>query len=140
MPALCEAYRYLREFEPLGTGGGLYHFREQILRTRPSSVFVLHSDVCCDFPLHALLSAHQGRAATILAVRVGKEEAMSFGCIGIDEGSGRVEHYVDKPHSFVSDTVSSGIYVFGAEVFEEIGHVVRQKTDEMYPPLWNCQR
>ena len=55
---------------------------------------------------------------------------MSFGCIGVDEKSGRVDHFVDKPHSFVSDTVSSGIYVFGAGIFEEIGQVIQRKTDE----------
>ena len=44
-------YRYLQEYCPLGTGGGIYHFRDQILRGNPRAFFVLHSDVCCTFPI-----------------------------------------------------------------------------------------
>lgn len=49
--------RYLQEFAPLGTGGGLYHFRDQILAGGPEAFFVLNADVCSDFPLNAMLDA-----------------------------------------------------------------------------------
>lgn len=67
---------YLREYTSLGTGGGIYHFRDQvgrggallqngeltrgrahhparaqILRGKPDAFFVLHCDLCSDFPL-----------------------------------------------------------------------------------------
>lgn len=48
---LCASFRYLQEYCPLGTGGGIYHFRDQIMRGNPRAFFVLHSDVCCDFPV-----------------------------------------------------------------------------------------
>lgn len=51
--------RYLQEFAPLGTGGGLYHFRDQILAGDPEAFFVLNADVCSDFPLSAMLAAHR---------------------------------------------------------------------------------
>lgn len=51
--------RYLQEFAPLGTGGGLYHFRDQILAGSPEAFFVLNADVCSDFPLNAMLDAHR---------------------------------------------------------------------------------
>lgn len=51
--------RYLQEFAPLGTGGGLYHFRDQILAGGPEAFFVLNADVCSDFPLSAMLEAHR---------------------------------------------------------------------------------
>ena len=51
--------RYLQEFAPLGTGGGLYHFRDQILAGAPEAFFVLNADVCSDFPLSAMLEAHR---------------------------------------------------------------------------------
>lgn len=51
--------RYLQEFAPLGTGGGLYHFRDQILAGSPEAFFVLNADVCSDFPLNAMLAAHR---------------------------------------------------------------------------------
>lgn len=51
--------RYLQEFAPLGTGGGLYHFRDQILAGSPEAFFVLNADVCSDFPLSAMLDVHR---------------------------------------------------------------------------------
>ena len=55
-------HRYLQEYTPLGTAGGLYHFRDQIARTfgsETSSFFVLNSDVCCDFPLCEMIDLHK---------------------------------------------------------------------------------
>ena len=39
----------------LGTAGGLYHFRDAILKGRPDRFFVLNADVCCSFPRAILL-------------------------------------------------------------------------------------
>lgn len=50
------SYRYLQEYTALGTAGGLYHFRDQILAGNPDSFFVMNSDVCGDFPLKEMLS------------------------------------------------------------------------------------
>ncbi len=47
--------KYLREYQALGTAGGLYHFRDAILKGRPERIFVLNSDVCCSFPLNEML-------------------------------------------------------------------------------------
>ena len=51
--------RYLQEFEPLGTAGGLYHFRDQIRCGNPDYFFVLNGDVCADFPLIEMLEFHK---------------------------------------------------------------------------------
>lgn len=51
--------RYLQEYCRLGTGGGLYHFRDQIMRGNPWGFFVLHSDVCCDFPVKEMMLFQQ---------------------------------------------------------------------------------
>ena len=34
--------RYLREYTSLGTAGGLYHFRDAILKGSPSQIFVIN--------------------------------------------------------------------------------------------------
>ena len=55
-------HRYLQEYTPLGTAGGLYHFRDQIARTfgsETSSFFVINSDVCCDFPLQEMIDLNK---------------------------------------------------------------------------------
>lgn len=48
--------RYLQEYAALGTGGGIYHFRDQIVSGNPEAFFVLNADVCSAFPLTEMLS------------------------------------------------------------------------------------
>lgn len=52
-------FRYLQEFAALGTGGGIYHFRDQILSGGPSAFFLMNADVCSEFPLQEMLRFHQ---------------------------------------------------------------------------------
>ena len=40
---------------PLGTGGGLYHFRDQIQAGNPDAIIVIHSDIFCIPPLAEML-------------------------------------------------------------------------------------
>jgi len=53
------SYRYLQEYSALGTAGGMYHFRDQILTGNPNLFFVMNADVCGDFPLQEMLEFHQ---------------------------------------------------------------------------------
>uniref|UniRef100_G1REB0 GDP-mannose pyrophosphorylase A n=1 Tax=Nomascus leucogenys TaxID=61853 RepID=G1REB0_NOMLE len=75
--------RYLQEFAPLGTGGGLYHFRDQILAGSPEAFFVLNADVCSDFPLSAMLEAHrrQRHPFLLLGTTANRTQSLNYGCI-----------------------------------------------------------
>ena len=65
--------RYLREYQPLGTAGGLYFFRDLILLGDPDAVIVLHADICADFQLPRAVAFHQavgdGSHMTVLTSR-----------------------------------------------------------------------
>jgi NDP-sugar pyrophosphorylase family protein len=50
--------RYLREYQALGTVGGLYLFRDAILKCNPKTIIVMHADVYCLFPLEDMLAMH----------------------------------------------------------------------------------
>lgn len=52
-------FSYLQEHCPLGTGGGIYHFRDQIMSGNPSAFFVFHADVCCNFPVAEMYQFQQ---------------------------------------------------------------------------------
>ena len=45
----------------LGTAGGMYHFRDQILSRNTELFFVMNCDVCGDFPLVEMLDFHRQR-------------------------------------------------------------------------------
>ena len=47
--------RYLQEYTALGTAGGMYHFRDQILVGGTDMFFVINGDVCGQFPLIEML-------------------------------------------------------------------------------------
>ncbi|TIB77366.1 hypothetical protein E3Q22_03094 [Wallemia mellicola] len=128
--------RYLREWQELGTGGGTYHFRDLIAKGSPTAFFVIHSDIACAFPLNDLRSFHERHrgVGTIQAARVNKDVAHKYGCIVSNENALAI-HYAEKPDSFVSDLVSTGVYLFDVSLFSEIkaimdSHYYKQLASE----------
>ena len=51
--------RYLQEFQPLGTAGGIYHFRDQIAMGDPEAFLVLNADIIGDYPLIDFVEFHR---------------------------------------------------------------------------------
>ncbi|KAK1759896.1 hypothetical protein QBC47DRAFT_294046 [Echria macrotheca] len=124
--------KYLREYQALGTAGGLYHFRDAILKGRPEHIFVLNSDVCCSFPLNEMLKLAQDKdaEAVILGTRVSEDAASNFGCIVSDAHTRRVLHYVEKPESHISNLINCGVYLFSTEaIFPSIRSAIKRRTD-----------
>ncbi|KFY08461.1 hypothetical protein V492_06208, partial [Pseudogymnoascus sp. VKM F-4246] len=124
--------KYLREYEALGTAGGLYHFRDAILKGKPERFFVLNADVCCSFPLNDMLKLFEERdaEAVILGTRVSEDAASNFGCIVSDPHSKRVLHYVEKPESHISNLINCGVYLFSTEtIFPSIRSAIKRRSD-----------
>lgn len=119
--------RYLQEYAPLGTGGGIYHFRDQIMRGNPRAFFVLHSDVCCDFPVKEINSFQESltdkTGFVILGTEANEVQSLNYGCIVEELNSHEVLHYVEKPGTFVSSLVNAGAYFFTPDIFEHLGNV-----------------
>lgn len=138
--------KYLREYQALGTAGGLYHFRDVILKGRPERIFVLNSDVCCSFPLNEMEQLFNDRdaEAVILGTRVSEASASNFGCIVSDQHSRRVLHYVEKPESHISNLINCGVYLFSAEaIFPSIRTAIKRRTERprllSYPSSENLE-
>ncbi|KAK3110991.1 hypothetical protein LTR53_014180 [Teratosphaeriaceae sp. CCFEE 6253] len=126
------AIKYLREYQALGTAGGLYHFRDAILKGRPDRFFVLNADVCCSFPLEQMLRLFEEKdaEAVILGTRVPNDAATNFGCIVSDAHSKRVLHYVEKPESHISNLINCGVYLFATEaIFPSIKSAMKRRAD-----------
>ncbi|XP_046500644.1 mannose-1-phosphate guanylyltransferase regulatory subunit alpha isoform X1 [Equus asinus] len=124
--------RYLQEFAPLGTGGGLYHFRDQILAGGPEAFFVLNADVCSDFPLSAMLDAHrhQPHPFLLLGTTANRTQSLNYGCIVENPQTHEVLHYVEKPSTFVSDVINCGIYLFSPEALKPLGDVFQRNQQD----------
>ncbi|KAJ1985432.1 hypothetical protein H4R33_004063 [Dimargaris cristalligena] len=127
-------FKYLREYQSLGTAGGIYHFRNEILRHSPQHIFVLHADVCCSYPLAEMLAFHeaQGRGGTIMGTRVERDDAHRYGCLVADTETNEVLHYVEKPETFISDLISCGVGVFKySALFDTIRAALEARHQQM---------
>ncbi|KAL1457550.1 hypothetical protein WDU94_007766 [Cyamophila willieti] len=127
--------RYLQEFIALGTGGGIFHFRDQIRCGNPDAFFVLNGDVCADFALNEMLEFHRGcpnSLVTVMATEATRQQSVYYGCIVRNQQTSEITHYVEKPSTFVSTLVNCGVYVFSLEIFQNIGAVFKRKEDEFY--------
>jgi mannose-1-phosphate guanylyltransferase len=138
--------KYLREYEALGTAGGLYHFRDAILKGNPDRFFVLNADVCCSFPLAEMLKLFEDKdaEAVILGTRVSNEAATNFGCIVSDAHTKRVLHYVEKPEGHISNLINCGVYLFSTEcIFPAIRSAIKRRTERprllSYPSSENLE-
>ncbi|NWI18482.1 GMPAA guanyltransferase, partial [Crypturellus soui] len=151
--------RYLQEYAALGTGGGIYHFRDQILSGGPEAFFVLNADVCSEFPLQEMLDFRQrhgdahgfvmlgttvssgpGRRCRppaapapllLLSPQANRTQALNYGCIVANADTHEVLHYVEKPSTFVSEIINCGIYLFTPAIFQHIGDVFQRNQQEL---------
>ncbi|XP_044294310.1 mannose-1-phosphate guanyltransferase alpha isoform X1 [Varanus komodoensis] len=127
--------RYLQEYAALGTGGGIYHFRDQILSGNPEAFFVLNADVCSEFPLNEMLSSHRQRgdpdSFLMLSTTANRTQSLNYGCIVANADTHEVLHYVEKPSTFVSELINCGIYLFTPAIFYHIGLVFQRNQQEL---------
>ncbi|GAA5812226.1 hypothetical protein MFLAVUS_005676 [Mucor flavus] len=124
--------KYLREYQALGTAGGIYHFRDEIIRGNPQQFFVMHVDVASTFPLNEMLAAHMKHRGlcTMLSTKIVREQANKYGCLVQDPETNQVLHYVEKPETFISDLISCGVYLFDVAVFTEIKNAIDNKKEQ----------
>ncbi|GJP54352.1 hypothetical protein CLOM_g13452 [Closterium sp. NIES-68] len=112
-----------REEEPLGTAGPLALAKNVLLKSTasapPQPFFMLNSDVICDYPFKGLLDLHMSRGAeaTLMVTRV--EDPSKYGVVILDD-AGAVSRFVEKPKTFVGDTINGGIYILSPSVLERV--------------------
>uniref|UniRef100_A0A8D3A1U5 GDP-mannose pyrophosphorylase Aa n=1 Tax=Scophthalmus maximus TaxID=52904 RepID=A0A8D3A1U5_SCOMX len=127
--------RYLQEYSALGTGGGIYHFRDQIVSGSPEAFFVLNADVSSAFPLTEMLSFQkehgEPNSFVILGTTANRKQSMNYGCIVENEDTHEVLHYVEKPSTFVSDIINCGVYLFNPDIFQHIGSIFQKNQQDM---------
>lgn len=123
------------EEEPLGTAGPL-KLAEKILQKDDTPIFVLNSDVICEYPLQDLLEFHNNHdgEATIVATKV--DEPSKYGVIVHDRDvPNRIDRFVEKPVEFVGNRINAGIYVLNPRVIDLIEMRPTSIESETFPIL-----
>jgi mannose-1-phosphate guanylyltransferase len=102
------------------------------LRGNPDAFFVLNGDIASSFPLQDILYSHKKSkaGATVLTMHMDKKKLSQYGCIVVDKETNKVNHFVEKPETFVSDLISCGIYIFGKEVFGYIQTAMVERREK----------
>lgn len=133
----------LTEPTPMGTGGGIFYFKDKILNhNADSDILLIHGDVVCDYPFKELLKFQKANNADVAIMGVDplvllrdkafhgldKEQVLRrYGTIFSNKESHKVVHYVEKPKldSFAKfgDTsyltlINGGVYAFKASIFD----------------------
>lgn len=96
----------------------------RVLTTRTSSA--------CPLLLSDLLAAHKrhpGALGTMLVKRVAAAKASECGDVVADPATNELLHYTERPETYVSDLVNTGVYVFHpGQLFDAIGNCVVEKA------------
>lgn len=134
--------RYLQEFTRMGTAGGMYYFRDQIRCGNPEAFLVINGDVCGDFDFDRMLAQHRatvkrsiesGRPTpyiTVMTTEASRQESLNYGCIVESPESHLIEHYVEKPSTFVSNLISCGAYFCSPELLDLLEDTMRKKRQD----------
>jgi len=124
------------EVEPLGTAGPLALAKEWLEET-DEPFFVLNSDITCDFPFQQMIDFHKkhGQEGTLVVTKV--DEPSKYGVVVYDQGTGRIERFVEKPKEFVSNKINAGMYIFSNSILKRIQPKPMSIEKEVFPFMAN---
>lgn len=124
-----------QETEPMGTAGPLALARDKLDDGSGEPFFVLNSDVICEYPLKQMLEFHKkhGGEASIMVTKV--DEPSKYGVVILDEETGRVDRFVEKPKIFVGNKINAGIYLLNPSVLNMIELRPTSIEKEVFPKI-----
>ncbi|KAG5125328.1 hypothetical protein JHK82_032065 [Glycine max] len=97
-----------QETEPLGTAGPLALARDKLISDSGEPFFVLNSDV---------------------------DEPSKYGVVVMEETTGQVERFVEKPKLFVGNKINAGIYLLNPSVLDRIELRPTSIEKEVFPKI-----
>ncbi|XP_064926866.1 mannose-1-phosphate guanyltransferase alpha isoform X2 [Columba livia] len=68
---------------------------------------------------------------SLLGSQANRTQALNYGCIVANADTQEVQHYVEKPSTFVSEIINCGIYLFTPAIFQHIGKVFQRNQQEL---------
>jgi len=110
---------YVREAEPLGTGGAIRNAARHLFSGAADPVVILNGDILSGHSLSDQLISHRSHDAEVTLHLVEVDDARAYGCVPTDPG-GAVTAFVEKSQTPVSRQINAGCYVFARGVIEEM--------------------
>ncbi|XP_058104250.1 mannose-1-phosphate guanylyltransferase 1-like [Magnolia sinica] len=123
------------EIEPLGTAGPLALAKQKLIDEPDEPFFVFNSDIICDYPLKEMIEFHRGHGgeASIMVTKV--DEPSKYGVVVLDEETGKVKTFVEKPAAFVGNKINAGIYLLNTSILNRIQPRPTSMEKEIFPSI-----
>ncbi|KAJ6767507.1 GLUCOSE-1-PHOSPHATE ADENYLYLTRANSFERASE FAMILY PROTEIN-RELATED [Salix koriyanagi] len=124
-----------QETEPLGTAGPLALARDKLIDDSGEPFFVLNSDVISEYPLKLMIEFHRahGGEASIMVTKV--DEPSKYGVVVMEESTGKVKRFMEKPKAFVGNNINAGIYLLNQSVVDRIELKPTSIEKEVFPKI-----
>ena len=127
--------RYVREPEPLGTGGAIRHVAQELRSGPDEPVLVLNGDQLSGHDIHRQLDRFSATAADVVLHLVRVADPRAYGCVPTGP-DGVVLGFTEKSPEPVTDQVNAGCYVFRRRVIDRIPAMrVVSVEREVFPDL-----
>ncbi|XP_019085795.1 PREDICTED: probable mannose-1-phosphate guanylyltransferase 2 [Camelina sativa] len=129
-----------QETEPLGTAGPLALARDKLVDGSGQPFFVLNSDVISEYPLEEFIAFHNahGGEASIMVTKV--DEPSKYGVLVMEEATGKVERFVEKPKLYVGNKINAGIYLLNPSVLDQIELRPTSIEKEIFPQIAEAEK
>ncbi|XP_015381217.1 probable mannose-1-phosphate guanylyltransferase 3 isoform X2 [Citrus sinensis] len=124
-----------QETEPLGTAGPLALARDKLIDDSGEPFFVLNSDVISEYPLKQMIEFHRGRGGEASIMVTNVDEPSKYGVVVMEETTGKVEKFVEKPKNFVGNKINAGIYLLNPSVLDRIELKPTSIEKEVFPEI-----
>ncbi|KAK1364907.1 Mannose-1-phosphate guanylyltransferase [Heracleum sosnowskyi] len=124
-----------QETEPLGTAGPLALARDKLVDETGEPFFVLNSDVISEYPLKQMIEFHKshGGEASIMVTKV--DEPSKYGVVMMEESTGKVDRFVEKPKLYVGNKINAGIYLLNPSTLNRIELRPTSIEKEVFPKI-----
>jgi mannose-1-phosphate guanylyltransferase len=126
---------FSQETEPLGTAGPLALARDKLVDESGQPFFVLNSDVICEYPLLEMIEFHKTNRAEASIMVTEVDDPSKYGVVVTEEGTARVESFVEKPKHFVGNKINAGIYLLSPSVLDRIELRRTSIEKEIFPKI-----
>jgi mannose-1-phosphate guanylyltransferase / phosphomannomutase len=127
--------QYVTADADYGTAGAVRNAADLLGDDR---VIVISGDVLTDFDLGDAIRSHEERRAEATIALTGVENPLAFGIVILDEATGRIERFLEKPTwgEVFSDTINTGIYILEAEALRRVPHRTNfDFSKDLYPRM-----
>ena len=110
---------YVREAEPMGTGGAIKNVESYL--TPGETFIVFNGDILTDLDLTDMLKMHKDNGSICSISLTPVDDPSSYGVVDLDE-AGRIQRFTEKPkrEEATSNWINAGTYILESDVLDYI--------------------